>query len=487
MSNYRRISLVVPPIYVDPGRDYVRFSQSQGLPLIKANLPGDLDVDFFDAGLDGFDLRQETSEGMLRVGLTPAQIAARLAASDLVGISCNFSTQYPAAVEVAQLARSLGIPSIVGGVHATFDAAAICGPDSPFDYLTLGDGIEALHDLISSLRGDLARRGLANIVPCRSTRAISLPGRMPQCDLAALAVPNYADHESARAAAQIVQGQWGIPSDGMCVVFSMGCPFACDFCSTVRMAGHFNLFTERQVHSQLRQIRSLGYRYIVIMDDNLLTHRRGAIGIFRAIAEEGLRAIYDGGIYVNFCDTELVQAMAPVFDSVFVALERKFPYAIDKFFRVNSSAEDLDRRRLLLLEMFRLAGVRVSAYFTIGHPDEDEQSILETLSYARFLRGEGLIDYASIHLVTAYPGTPLWESCRRRGLLELPGALTPGAYRVYSTSIGNIRHPSVPRRVLQDWLQQARIEVNGTSIHTFERQTLERLQIPACDHLGVPT
>jgi radical SAM superfamily enzyme YgiQ (UPF0313 family) len=486
MRRCRRVNLVVPPIYVDPSRDYVRFSQSQGLPLIKANLPSEVEVDFFDAGLGGFDVREETSEGMLRVGFSPEQILARLDGSDLVGISCNFSTQFPAAVEIAILARSLGIPSVLGGVHASFDWAAICGPDSPFDYVALGDGIQALRDLIAHLQGDLSLASLGNALPCRSIRLRRMLARIPQCQLAALEIPDYTDHNEAREAAQRAHGQWGIPVDWMCVVFSMGCPFACDFCSTVRMASRFNVFSEEQIRMQLRQIRSLGYRYVVIMDDNLLTHRRQAIAIFHAMAEEGLRAIYDGGIYVNFCDDEAVEAMALVCDRVFVALERQYPYAIDKFFRVNPSPENLEYRRAHLLESFREAGVKVSAYLTIGHPDEDQQSILSTIRYAHHLRAEGFIDYAALHLVTAYPGTPLWENCWKRGILELPRSLTPGAYKIYSTSFGNIRHPSVSRQILQEWLHQARLEVNGPAISAFERCTLERQQIPTVEGLEVP-
>lgn len=477
MSACDRISLVVPPIYVDPICDYARFSQSQGLPLIKANLPPDIEVDFFDSGLDGFDVRCETSEGMLRIRLTPDQIAARLEGSDLVGISCNFSTQYPAAVEVARIARSLGIPTVLGGVHTSFDASTICGVSSPFDHLVLGDGIAALTDLISYLRGTVGPAGLPSILPCRDVRPPAIPPRLPQCHLPSLEVPDYSDHEGARAAATRTYSHWGFHADSMCVVFSMGCPFACDFCSTVRMASSFNSFTEEQIRSQLHQIRSLGYRYVVLMDDNLLTHKKRAVNIFRALADTGLRAVYDGGIYVNFCDKEMVEAMAPVCDRVFVALERHHPYPIDKFFRVNPSPTDLDRRRSNLLELFREAGVKVSAYLPIGHPDEDRTSILSTLAYARRLRSPGLIDYASLHLVTAYPGPLLWQDCWRRGILELPETLSPGAYRLFSTSIGNIHHPLLPRRTLQEWLYEARLELNGPATSAFERRTLERLQI----------
>lgn len=479
VSRIQKIGLVLPPTFVDPTKDYARFSQSQGLPLIMANLPDDIEVVYINASLDGFDQREELDDGMVRVGLSENEIAERLSDCDVVGISCNITAQYPAAVQVGQIARSIGVPTILGGVHATFSYPDICKPKLPFDYIVIGEGVSAMRRLIGLPHSEKPTSEPDNIICCHKQPPLTTPFNIKQINLKSLFPLDYRVHEAARASASRVYAHSSYPvADAMCTVFSIGCPFRCDFCSTVRISKHFQIYNEYQIRSQLRQIKSLGYKYLVIMDDNLLTHQNRARWLFEHIKDIGLRVIYDGGIYINFCNDEMINVMAPVTDRVFVAIERKDALSIDKYKRVNQSQSDLESKRIHLLESLQSAGIKVSGYFIIGHPDEDNTSIRSTLDFAYKLKQNQLIDYASINIVTAYPGTPLWENCAKRGILEIPQDLRPGSYKIFSTSFGNILHPSVKHKRLREWLYTAREKINGTDCTAFERTTLERLELP---------
>lgn len=470
----KKVSLVIPPLYIDSSSDYIRFLHSQGLPLISSNISKNIELDFIDSTLEGFNLREPIPGGMLRVGISYKELEKRFANSDLVGISCNFTTQLPAAVNVAKISKKMEIPSILGGVHPTFDWRNIIKEKLPFDYIAIGEGVSSFNNIIDYLEKGSPLENIVNYFD----PPMDIPKAIPQLNLKKINPPDYSLYESSKEARKkVVEGTSLEHLMPMGTIFSIGCPFRCDFCSTVQMATRYQSFSKNQIIEQINQIKSLGYNYLIILDDNLLTDQKMSKWIFKQINEADLKVIYDGGIYINFCSEELIDAMSPSVERVFIALERKEGYSIDKFRKINSSQEELDKKRIKILESFKKRGIATSGYLTIGYPKENLQSIMKTLEYGNNLKQEGLLDYASINIITAYPGTPLWDSCKQKNLLISPKALTPQEYRIYSTSFGNIDHPSVSRARIRDLLLEYRERINGKEYNTIEKLTGERIQL----------
>jgi radical SAM superfamily enzyme YgiQ (UPF0313 family) len=205
-----------------------------------------------------------------------------------------------------------------------------------------------------------------------------------------------------------------------------------------------------------------------------LTNQERSLFVFEEMARQGLRCIYEGGIYTSFCSERHIDALAEVCDRVYLVIERKENAQIQKYQR--STQESLDEAQLRLLERLKEKGVAVSAYFVIGHPAETEQSMLATIDFARELKAAHLMDYACFHVATAYQGTPLYDAMHSQGRLLLPQAITPREYSGFSASVGNILHPTVPRERIQEMLVTARREVNGSALYEKERRTLDRYQ-----------
>ena len=64
----------------------------------------------------------------------------------------------------------------------------------------------------------------------------------------------------------------------------------------------------------------------------------------------------------------------------------------------------------------RRAGILRTAYLMLGsHVDETPEEVEQTAALAREIRP----DYITFTVACPYPGTELWEECKRRGYLEL--------------------------------------------------------------------
>ena len=64
--------------------------------------------------------------------------------------------------------------------------------------------------------------------------------------------------------------------------------------------------------------------------------------------------------------------------------------------------------------MLKKHKISPNASFVIGSPDETEAEILETLD---FIKKSGL-DIADTYVLTPFPGTPVWEEAKGRGLVS---------------------------------------------------------------------
>jgi radical SAM superfamily enzyme YgiQ (UPF0313 family) len=69
-------------------------------------------------------------------------------------------------------------------------------------------------------------------------------------------------------------------------------------------------------------------------------------------------------------------------------------------------------------EMARKAGLEPHLTVMVGYPWETKKDAKRTLDLARELFGKGYADTLQATLVVPYPGTPLFEECRRNGWLK---------------------------------------------------------------------
>ncbi|RPJ78819.1 MAG: hypothetical protein EHM13_14145, partial [Acidobacteria bacterium] len=169
---------------------------------------------------------------------------------DLVGITA-FTSQAPRAYEIAARFRRLGVPVVMGGIHATMCVDEVM---PRVDSVVTGEADAVWPQVLEdAARGRLERRydgGLAGMDAVRPARHDLLPA------------------EYAFGAIQTTRG----------------CPMNCTFCSVTAFNGA--RYRQRPVPEVVNEFRSIPEKMVLVVDDNLIgtrpEHIARAKALFRA-------------------------------------------------------------------------------------------------------------------------------------------------------------------------------------------------------------
>jgi len=197
----------------------------------------------------------------------------------------------------------------------------------------------------------------------------------------------------------------------MGVTPARGCPFACNFCSVIKIAG-------RQVRSEplettlssLRAARAAGVRFVMFTSDNF-NKIPGVVELLQAMVDERLRIPFFAQ-----CDAqlprrpELVELMARAgCFQIFVGVESFSAEALRAAHKFHNSPERYGE----IVRLCRAHGITTHFSNILGFPGDTEDAILEHLRAQRALGP----DVASFYILTPIPGTEQYDDFRRAGLI----------------------------------------------------------------------
>jgi radical SAM superfamily enzyme YgiQ (UPF0313 family) len=292
--------------------------------------------------------------------------------ADLVGIS--FMTfNAPRAYHLADRFRERGRTVILGGFHPSFM------PDEAIahaDAVCIGEAETSVPGLIADFRAGrlqpFYRGGLA--------------------DLAGLPVP---DRRLLRRGAYI---------EADAVQATRGCPHGCSFCSIAPFFDH--TFRSRPVEEVAAELRPLG-RFLMFMDDNIISDRAYARELFAALAPLGKRWFSQCGIGIAR-DPELLRlAWRSGCRGLFIGLESLSQENLRAWRKNTNRARDYHRD----LERIHAAGIAVYAGIVFGHDFDGPEVFDATLQFL----DEARVDALQATILTPFPGTALREEMVREG------------------------------------------------------------------------
>lgn len=204
----------------------------------------------------------------------------------------------------------------------------------------------------------------------------------------------------------------------LCIQYSRGCPFHCDFCNVVSLFGHTpRTKTTGQIIGELEAIYNLGWRgSIFFVDDNF-------IGNKRKLKQEVLPALRDWlkkrkypfsfftEASINISDDEeLMELMSEAgFDTVFIGIETVDEDSLAECNKVQNRKRDLveDVRRI------QHHGIQVQGGFILGF-DSDKPSVFSNM--VDFIQNSGIVT-AMVGMLNAPKGTKLFERMKQEGRL----------------------------------------------------------------------
>lgn len=215
---------------------------------------------------------------------------------------------------------------------------------------------------------------------------------------------------------------WSLASlksyDAMCIQFSRGCPFNCEFCNVTAMFGHRpRTKTVDQIIAELDSLYAQGWRKnIFFVDDNF-------IGNKRYLKEEVLPALiawrkgksgmpFSTEVSINLADDpELLELLAEAgFDAVFIGIETPN----DESLHECSKSQNLKRDLIESVKVIQRAGIQVQGGFIVGF-DSDTPSIFQ--QQLDFIQQSGIVT-AMVGMLQAPYGTRLYERMKGAGRLQ---------------------------------------------------------------------
>jgi radical SAM superfamily enzyme YgiQ (UPF0313 family) len=308
---------------------------------------------------------------------------------DLVAIS-TFSAQVFEAYAIADRLRLAGVKVAMGGLHVTAlpeEAAAHA------DYVVVGEGENAWPAVVRAAERDSAPQIIrANLFPA--------------VNAAALPVPRY-DLLGDR------------PYNRFTVQTTRGCPWRCEFCASNVMLGQ--PYRKRPVADIIRDIAAIRqvreHPFIEFADDNTFVDKRWGKELCRALAPLHLKWFTETDISVaedeelldlmheSGCRQVLIGLESPRAESL-AGLEMKHDFKARWFARY---AEAIAR--------IQGHGITVNGCFILGLDGHDTGIFEQVLDFARQV---SLYD-VQITVLTAFPGTPLYDRFLREGRVIEPG------------------------------------------------------------------
>lgn len=368
-----------------------------------------------DTQIGGADRVKLGRRGVVRVGLRMEKIEDRIKdfAPDVLGISCNFHTNFYPTMDIAKIAKSkCNIRYVVvGGSYASVVPERIM--QVPFiDYLVIGEGEETLATLLQKLfhnpsiefgqlDGLAYRRGSGEMQINKKTKFIA-PEEFITPDRDLLPVEKYIRPDSPHN--MLTKGRRVLE-----VSTSRGCNAACTFCASRVVWGGFR---GRRPEAVIEELKLLKSKYdideVQFLDDNLTLDKKRAERLFQLMIEEKLNLHWctPNGVAIATLDDNLIKLMKESgCYMVILPIESGSQYVLTKLIR-----KPLVLDRLYpLVRTFRRYKISTEAFLVIGTPGETFQDIKKTFDFVFKL---GIIK-AHFNYAMPIPSTQLYIEYQR--------------------------------------------------------------------------
>ena len=252
----------------------------------------------------------------------------------------------------------------------------------------------------------------------------------------------------------------------MCVQFSRGCPFDCEFCDITKLYGRVpRTKSPQQMADEFESLYRLGWRgRLFLVDDNFIANKRDALKLLPVLAEWQKDRGYPFSLFteatVNLARMdELMDVMIEAgFNSVFLGIETPNPKALLKMKKPQNTSKRDDNYLLNAVRKIQRKGMQVMGGFILGL-DEDDESVFD--AQIDFIQAAG-IPMALIGLLNALKGTDLYKR------LESEDRILQVAIGTSSTAL-NFRPEMDPEALIEGYRRVTATVYDPTLENYFRR------------------
>ncbi len=289
--------------------------------------------------------------------------------TDLVGITVTVDTAYRA-YDIADAYRQLGIPVILGGIHAS---ACPDEAEQHADSVCIGEAEPVWIEILTDCQNKKLKKRYAASRPV---------------DPATIPIPRWeAIDQSAYLYTNII-----------CA--SRGCPFRCEFCynsCSYVHPGH----RARPVAQVVAEIERLPTRHVMFIDDNFIGNPAWTKELLQAIEPLGLK--WNAAVSANIGKyPELLDRMAATgCQSLFIGFETINEQALTRANKHQNRVASYEQTITAIHDRH----IMINASLVFGFDTDTPETFPATLDW--LVRNR--IETMTAHILTPYPGTKLYQ------------------------------------------------------------------------------
>jgi radical SAM superfamily enzyme YgiQ (UPF0313 family) len=185
------------------------------------------------------------------------------------------------------------------------------------------------------------------------------------------------------------------------IVTSRGCPAGCTYCiKHVSYQYSARLRSPKLIMQELWYLKELGIDNIHMYADLFTVNRDQVVELCERMIAEDIQIKWTCNSRVDYVDEEMLQLMAKAGNWLISWGIESGNEQILKHARKGAYPDKAERA----LRWARQAGIKNWGYFIIGLPGETEETIRQTIDFAKKLP----LDIALFHVAAPYPGTPFF-------------------------------------------------------------------------------
>ena len=230
--------------------------------------------------------------------------------------------------------------------------------------------------------------------------------------------------------------------------FSRGCVFTCDFCaSKVTMSLGYRKKSPARCAEEIKHLSSLGFKEFWLADDIFTSDQKWAGEVSEAIiqANTGMHWTCNNGIRVESADDSLFEKMKKAgCYRVSFGFESGNDEVLKGFGKGGKATIEQGRTAV---KKARSAGLQTNAFFMLGLSCDTEDTMLDTVEFARTLP----VDLLKFGLSIAFPGTAMFDNYARTNLIK---SFNWDKYVVYSDE-HLFAHENLDYRYIQNFMKYA--------------------------------
>ena len=326
---------------------------------------------------------------------------------DLIGITCfsyNYRYFYDLILKIKKITR---VPLVLGGPHISAIRKDVL-KETKADLAVKGEGEETACELIKELekkKPDFKK--IKGLIWRQKGKIIENEDRALIKNLDSLPFPDYEAFDLKKYTC--------LREKTLPLITSRGCPYGCNYCSVRLSMGC--LFRPRSPQNVIDEIKfwyRKGFRKFLINDDCFTVDLKRAERICDLIIKNKLKISYElnNGIRV---------------DRVTLGLLRKLKKSGCRFITYGCEAGNEKILKIIgkgitlnqvkkAVDLTNKAGIKNAVNFIIGHPNENYQTAMDSIKFAKSLP----TGYVNFYSLVPYPGTKLFQWVSENAEFTMP-------------------------------------------------------------------